>query len=198
MTAMDASQLDSMIVRNLGDLDAAAHRILQIERRIWRDLGDLVEAWATRAGWKWYAEVDEVWVAPGEWLVDGEAQAWFSFQWGPNDEGEGLPGEPFFDLCRLSGVAGGRLCLWLDFKGIGARAWKQSMSLLVADVGELGLTLTDKLNAFIDCTPTTVTLADGLLDDDLTTALAPVGRALDLAASAWSLLDTVLTTARKP
>lgn len=193
---MDTTALDQLIVTNLVDLDASAKRIAEIEKRVWRDIGDRVSTWAAAKGWRHDCEGDEVWVAPRDWFEGDEPFAWFSLDWGPDDDGEGEGDEPYFDLSRLAGAAGGRLCLWLEHAGVGGRSWKAAATPQIDAIKAAGFALTDKLNAYADCTPATAAIADGLADDNLDAALAPITVALDQAFAVWPLFDAILKTAR--
>lgn len=192
---MDTTQLDRLIISNLEDLDLAARRIEQIETRIWQEIGDLASRWVKkRPTWVGDFDKEDVWVAPRAW-TSGDYTARFYLWWGEDDTGGGLPGEPWFHLSRLVGVAGGRLSLWFEQKGVGGKAWKATARATGSAMSERGFQLSDRGNFYTDCTPSSALVADGLDSGDLTEALDPLGQALERAASAAPELGKMMKKA---
>lgn len=194
---MDTSKLDSLIVQNLEDLDAVAHRVEAIEKVIWKHLRETVAGWAEARGWWHEVDEDDVSIAPRAWKARGR-DCHFELGWQPGDTGTGAPGETWFDLCRLVGAGGGRLCLILSWTGFGDPAWKRAATSRVQELTDAGFRLSDgKLTPFVDCTPASGAVAQGLIDGDLTAAYAPVLEGLVVAHAAVPLLDPILKKAAR-
>lgn len=194
---MDTTELDRLIIENLEDLDAVAHRIDIIENLIWKHLGDTGRRWAVEQGWRSSLPDEELWVAPRHWQARGR-DVWFELGWGPDDEGSGDQGSLRFDLARLAGVGRGRLCLWLDWRGPGIGPWKTAAGARLNDFRNAGFHLSDgRLVPYMDCTPNPALVAQGLIDGDLSQAYAPVLQALDAAAAAVPTLDLILKKAAR-
>lgn len=191
---MSTPELDRLIVEHLADLDAAAHRIEQLEARAWAALAKEMATWAATAGWNGVFDTGgDLQVSPPEWTVPGERRAWFYIGWGPDDDDTGEAGQPWFELSRLTGVGGGRLCLWLDHKGY-RNSWKPAARAGAEAVRPMGFALTDYANFYTDCTPVQAEMARAFEDDDLETALAVVVKALDRAAAAKDHFTDMMRT----
>jgi hypothetical protein len=135
-------------------------------------------------------------VGPRKWTKDGECRSWFYLSYGPGDEDLNDGPNPWFELSRLTGVGGGELCLWLDWKDVKANKWKPVVASLKSEFEKLGICLDGKSHLFFKCTPNQKLMAAGLENDDLDVALKPVLDALDRAARAMPLIDKMLTKAR--
>lgn len=191
---MSTPELDRLIVEHLADLDAAAHRIEQMEARLWVSFASVMATWAATAGWEGVFDTSgELQLSPREWTVDGERRAWFHIDWGPDDDGTGKDGMPWFGLCRLTGVGGGQVCLWLDHKGY-RNSWKPAARAAAEAVRPMGFVLSNYANFYTDCTPVQAEMARAFEDDDLETALAVVVKALDRAALAKDHFTDMMRT----
>lgn len=193
---MDTSELDRLIIEHLADLEATGRRIEAIETRIWQVIGDRAKAFAKGRGWTggFDASDEDIWLAPAVWR-QGDYMARFYFGWGERDTDEGLPGEPWFGLARLTGVNGGRLCLWLGHSGIGARQWKPAAKKAAASMSDRGFSFSDRAQFFLDCTPSQKAVALGLENDDLSAAMKPIEVALERAGAAAASFGTLLKKA---
>jgi hypothetical protein len=65
---MSKDELDALIIRNLGDLDLAVHRLeSEIGDRVGKKIDAIAEAWHSEHGWEgkfsWNDE-DDLWLAP--------------------------------------------------------------------------------------------------------------------------------------
>jgi len=79
----EASDLDALIVKHIGDLEAARRRIDEVvDPRLLREVSVIMENWAAGLGWVHKFEDDEqsISVAPEDWIKrdkDGKINWWF-------------------------------------------------------------------------------------------------------------------------
>jgi len=189
-------ELDKLIIQNLEDLDATAKRIDALTEEIRREVFDLLQSWAKDRDWLVSEDPDDPWVAPHDWYQDDDYFAWFQVDWGPGDTGQGMEGEAYFDLSRLAGVGGAKLCVWLWFEGVKAPVWKSIFRQATDQAKAGGFSYDDKDGFYIDCTPSPASLAAAVADDDFAAAFEPLTRALDAAHAAWPIFDQLLKKAR--
>jgi len=113
---MSTEKLDALIVRNLGDLDAAAKRLAYgIERAVWKAIDDIVENWRARNGWLGASEATAdgpIWLAAPEWQqadseADDDVLGYFALEVGPKDEEDSETGLDYFALTRLCRAGNG-------------------------------------------------------------------------------------------
>ncbi|KQW77837.1 hypothetical protein [Ensifer sp. Root127] len=157
------NELDSLIVRNIADLDATAKQISLIETRIWTAIADEVEAWAKDQGWVGEFNEEEIRLAPVSWQqADGEnVSGQFYFDKGPEDTNSGAPGEPHWWLSRYLGQAGGDLCLWFDQSVAKPKAWKPVARAVADEMAKGGVYMSDACNFFIRCSLDPLLVAEG-------------------------------------
>lgn len=106
-------ELDLLIVKHLADMDGAAKRLDNLERRVFPALDRLMEELADAAGWDgkfdWWGK-EELWLAPSTWArSDEQWRGHFEFGFGEGDTGEGSGNEDYFYLTRLCRVGRGQL-----------------------------------------------------------------------------------------
>lgn len=70
MSSQATNELDALIVSNLGDLDAAAHRLwFEIHSQVASEMDKLAKDWVAKNEWKgdfnWFES--GLWVAPPDW-----------------------------------------------------------------------------------------------------------------------------------
>src|ERR1700674_4931248 len=70
MSSEAMNELDALIVSNIGDLDAAAHRLwVEIQPHVAREMNKMAEEWVNKNDWRgvfdWFGS--GLWVAPPEW-----------------------------------------------------------------------------------------------------------------------------------
>ncbi len=124
MSPEKLNDLDALIVRNLGDVDAAcSHLTHKIQPRVKKAIDDFVENWARK--YKWEGEFDfngpdYLWIAPPNWQTEDEEWLGCFYLWvGPNDTWDDQPGEDCFWLTRLCQKGDGVLgFLWEYEEGI--------------------------------------------------------------------------------
>jgi hypothetical protein len=189
--------LSKLILENLDDLDAAAQQIYPIERRIYEEISERLEAWAASLGWAGNFDPENTLrVFRPEWLEGEMPWATLDIGWGPGDAGNQGEGEPYFDLSRLAGANGGRLCLWLVFSGIRRSVWEKVFKAAAEQADTGGFLLDDRDGFYLDCTPPTGSMADAFDRNDFTRAFGPLDAALQRAATNWQKLDELLRAAR--
>lgn len=191
------NELDSLIVRNIADLDATAKQINLIETRIWKAVADEVETWAKAQGWVGKFNEEEIRLGPISWRQPGGENvfAQFYFDKGPEDTESGAPGEPHWWLSRYLGQAGGDLCLWFEQSVAKPKVWKPVARAVAEEMAAGGVYMSDACNFFIRCSLDPLLVADGLLNDDLGDALLPVRRALDSVFSLQATFQRALDQA---
>ncbi|MCZ4093542.1 hypothetical protein [Sinorhizobium psoraleae] len=179
------NELDSLIVKNIADLDATAKQISLIETRVWNALAEEVEAWAKDHEWLGEFDEDQIWLAPSPWQQDDSETCAGSFYFGsgPDDTESEAPGEPYFWLSRYLGQAGGDLCLWFDQKVAKPKVWRPVARSFADELARGGVYMSDACNFFIRCSLDPLIVAEGLLNDDLSDAVAPIRSALDIVSS---------------
>ncbi|PYE96604.1 hypothetical protein C8J35_1062 [Rhizobium sp. PP-F2F-G38] len=191
------SELDSLIVLNIGDLDAVATRINALGYRLWKDIAEQAESWAEGPGWFGHFETDEVWLAPDEWRQpEDEPIGWFYFGFGAGDTESLAAGEPYFELSRYLGEAGGELCLWLHQNAAKSKIWKTSARAMASELAAAGFSMTDACNFYTRCSLNREEVSQALKDEDLTGALHPVLKALDLALASIPNFQKLLDKAQ--
>jgi hypothetical protein len=107
--------LDVLLFENLADLDTAANRAHQLEKKVFAVVGEVVEQWAQRNDW--FGEYDHfgsgLWLAPERWRLakakKDDADGWFTLEYGWDDDEEWEPGYDVFDLTRLCQLGHGVL-----------------------------------------------------------------------------------------
>lgn len=189
---MDTSQLDALIVEHLADLDAAANQVIRIEERIWKAMGDLMKEHSEENGWRGSFDKDDdvLWLAPPEWVIEGEEIAWFTLDLGPADQ-DNRESDLYFDLSRLCGLGEGSLSFWFRLNA-GKRQWKPVAKALAENVADLGFSMTDSATFHMDCTPSQSAMAQALSDDDFEQALKPLSLALDRLPASVPAFTTML------
>lgn len=92
---MSTADLDTYLLNNWEDFDAAAARGNALENAVFEALADEVRRWADSRGWSGLFTVDTIWLAPPEWTTKPaprpDADAWFKFGYhGPEEDSYGL------------------------------------------------------------------------------------------------------------
>lgn len=185
---MDNPDLDRLIVENIADLDASARRIEAMAERVWEAQAETLKAWCTEKGWLGDLDpTEDLSVWPSYWAVDGKPQAFFRLGYGENDDDLAHQ----FDLTRLVGAAGGRVCLWLEYAGL-RNPWKATVRPRAEALQEHDFLMTPYANFYTDCTPTVAEMADGFEQGDFSAPMSRVRRALDRAKAAESTVTEIL------
>ena len=186
MTA--SPEVDRLIVEHMMDLDGAARRVEPMEKLVWRAHAETIEAWCEANGWAGDFDPEKALIAtPPHWIVDGERQAWFYWDFGENDAELGL----YFDLSRLVGVGGGQLCMWLGYRGL-RNPWKAAARRYAEELKRSDFAMTAYGNFFTDCTPKASDMPEALESGDFGVATLLVSRALDRAKAAEPTVSALL------
>lgn len=183
---MSVTELDTLILRNLRDLDATAQRIVQLDAVVWKEVDRLVETWAKTNGWVGRFDVESkgLWIAPPRWAKlsrdPEEVEFFFIF-----DRIEDLP-STYFDLADLCAIGGTHYGFRLGQSRYGQVEWKKIVreEEMLDLLGKLRLKTTSKAVPF---SPTRIDpnlLADAIETGDYCEALQPITAALDHLANA--------------
>lgn len=98
---MSTAELDTYLLANWLDLDAATKQAGRIEEAIYEALADETRRWAGERGWSGVFTYETLWLAPPEWSAPGRSRptADVSFELGYHG-----PGEDAFSLTTLMGL----------------------------------------------------------------------------------------------
>ena len=199
-------ELDALVIRNLDNLDAAAHRLFhEIEPRVRKVINEITEKWAKANNWSgefdWWEK--ELWIAPTNWQTDDGWLGRFFLDGGPEEEFKDLPEEDVFWLTRLCqkgrGVLGFR---WHHSDGLGATnsKWKRfirNQAACVGAIGKKGFVPEDSGLFFTEIKVDASKLADAVQEGNFESALQPLQAALDKLGATKSQFDTLLKRAEK-
>lgn len=188
----DTSDLDRVIIDNLLDLDDTAKRIEELSDRVWAEICESMESWASKNDWKGDYDVDDPWLTPADWFTDEEPDAFFYVDKGP----VGTTAPPTYWLSHCIEVGHGQLCLWFVQKVTGAKQWKALARSYASRFAEKGFSLSDYGNFYTSCSLNAKDVAAALEGQRLETAMTPIEQALDRAASAMVLFNQILAEAR--
>jgi hypothetical protein len=196
---MSLKILDSLIVRNLADLDATAKRVEVIGERVFNALGHHIEAWAEQADWVGEFDGNEdIWCAPMAWrnAPGDEPAGCFCLELRSPDTGEQLPGEDYFLLTRLVGVGAGGYGFCFNQNVLPSkREWKPIVRAKAADLQKHGFAVDQNGYPFMDFTIDPELLATAMEDNDYFDAFEPITEALDRLKSAIPTLHSLLMKA---
>ncbi|MBY3211486.1 hypothetical protein [Rhizobium laguerreae] len=193
------NELNTLIIRNIEDLDVAAKHIAEIEDQIWKLITDEAERWLRARGWNIGPDASEIWFGRPDWVQEDGATfiGWFYFDKGPDDTNSSAPGEPHFWLSRYLGRAGGELCLWFGQDVAKGKAWRTVVRTFADELTKAGARISDAGNIFIPCSLSATAVAEGYSNNDFKEALAPITSALDLAEALSPVLQLALDKARE-
>jgi hypothetical protein len=209
---MSTEKLDSLIVRNLSDLDAAAMRLqYDIQARIGKEIDVMAESWAEEHSWegKFNFDKDELRIAPREWkLPDAKSDdpwlGWFSLQPSLGDDWDSEDSKEFLDyfwLTRLCGAGRGMIGFrWHYGVGVGAPKlkWKKFAQAHVQRIGKAGFTYEESGLFFKPVRVETEKVAAAVGEEiAVEVALAPVREALGQLLVAKPEFDAMLKSAKK-
>ena len=198
---MAASELDSLIVRNLGDIDKTAQRLEIVQERVFGALDGMAKGWALDAQWDGVFDLyrTELWVAAFEWRSDAERDAWyawFNFEQGVGDTAKQARGEDYFWLTRLCGAGQGCCGFRLHQQDLVSKPeWKKLVRVEAVQFQKLGFIIDEKGSPFMEVVIDAKILAAGLEEDDLENASAPFTAALKRLEAAKTLVNSLLTRA---
>lgn len=194
----NSGEFNSLVVRNIQDLDATAKQIGYIEEQIWKLIKDGTGRWVRDNGWVLGPDPSEPWFGPPNWAEqDGTTfLAWFYFDKGPGDTDSDGPGEPHFWLSRYLGQAGGEFCLWFGQDISKSKDWKAFVRASAGDLANAGGRISDAGNIFIPCSLNASAVAEAYLQGDFKEALGPIIAALDVAKCLAPIIQLALDKAK--
>jgi hypothetical protein len=208
MSSEAMNELDALILSNIGDLEAAAHRLFfGIQSHVARQMDSLAKEWVAKNKWKGSFDWDEkgMWVAPPDWQLseDGWLGKYHLF-YGDEDSGGYLAKEDLFWLTRACHKGRGQLGFrWTFDTGLGMKPgqWKaflKSNQKLTVDLAARGFVPENTGYFFRAFEVDSEKLAASMKSGDIMDALAPMRNALDLLAESKSDFDKILKIARQP
>lgn len=98
---MSTAELDTYLLENWLDLDAASKRATDIEVAIYEALADETRRWAGERGWSGVFTYETLWLAPPEWSAQGRSRPTADVSFELSYHG---PGEDAFALTTLMGL----------------------------------------------------------------------------------------------
>lgn len=201
---MSVAELDSLIVKNLADLEGAARRLTQIEDLVFKEMDVAGSDWIRNKGWDGEFDLNSgnCWLAPSDWKGAAEGKqkgpgagkydAYFEFDTGAGDTGIGKPPEDQFYLTRLCQVGSGTygFRFWQNLLRPAARKRLMREHATIAE--GTAFTLDEDTNFFmpfrIDCDELAKALREGALEN----ALVPFSEALDRLGNARPEFDKIV------
>ena len=189
---MSTIELDTLILRNLVDLDSTAQRLNQIDENVWRAVDSVVERWAKEHGWVGRFDVEGrgLWLTPAMWQRTSEddesPDAAFRYEVASHDP------PTYFDLSDLCGLGGSRYGFRLHQKLFGKVEWKELARKHAPAFQKLGMRLDSKASPFAETVVDLAALTGAVETGDFEEALAPILEALDCLADVEKTLQSVL------
>lgn len=205
---MALNEMDALIVKNLSHLNLASQRVAQsIEPSVFKVIVESIERWRIDIGWTGEVEEDKVsfWMAPPAWSVPDEQGgdptylAFFRFCRENDHVG---PDADQFDLVSLCGAGRERFgirFLWDRGLGIKKQAWRKiaSASPAMTQLLAAGFRYEEQQGDFF--TPVTfdsVRLAEGIIENNLTSFTSPLSDALNSLPGIVSVFQLILDAAQ--
>jgi hypothetical protein len=202
------SDLDTLLIKNIGDLDAAVRRIrYQIEPQVFKAVNNEIEDFLSREGWRGNPNWDDgAWLAPDDWKVNTDDatssedyRSWFELSGGLGDEFEESESEDVFSLTRLLGVGNGSLGLRWKQHAFKKSLWRRlvtSQIRLIETLKVSGFNYEDTQGSFyfkfrLDQTELAQAIEDGVPEN----AMEPLRKALKTLLDTKSDFDKLLRAA---
>jgi hypothetical protein len=201
----DSSKLDALLVRHVGDIEAALHHISAITtKRLFRELAEVVEDELDEKDWfsTLVAEDNDLWFAPRTWLTaktnPQQADAWFALDELVQDGGEA--DETWIAELLAVGPQGAKTALIFYQDPFGRAAWKKLLKQngpMIAMLQEAGVSYdASSASLYIPVTLQGETLATAFEQEEFEAAFLPFREAVRTAVAARPLIDELLTKAR--
>lgn len=195
------AELDTLVIRNIGDIEAAMkHAVEVLGPRLWDEVGKAViggcEASNHYASAK--SEDEEVWLADRSWLVqdtlsaNADADFWLAL-----DERTGLGGEgegSWLASFTASGPNGATVALWVHQNIVGVGRWKKivrSADDVIDELRAAGFDVVEDDDRRL-CIPVMLdreAVATAFSSEDFVVAMQPLTEAVRKAITATPLLD---------
>ncbi|WP_128292290.1 hypothetical protein [Afifella aestuarii] len=200
---MEQASLDRMIVESLGDVDAAAKRLQEIEKRVSDAIEDVCAQWADHNNWLYknnWLENDDCFVMPKDWRTEStEWPAWFELWYGAGDNGDQGGAHDFFWLTRFCREGSGQIGFRFQQDVLGKTPWKKLVRENARCVEHTSFIVDDEPSFFlpfrIDKTELAKAIEDGR-EEAFSEALRPMTEALDHIKASVDVFDTLLNEMR--
>jgi hypothetical protein len=208
---MAETNVNALIVRHLGDIDAAARQVeYDLQPNVAKSLNEIVKAWAESRKWeheaKWFHD-GETYVAPACWKNTDEDKknnplyCWFELNTSAGDDYRDVQELDYFWLTRLCKSGRGMLGFRWTYNGslipARGRRWRQFSSDHVEGPRKAGFVYEESKGLFfrqvhIDAGK----LAQAIENDAIKDALGPIEEALDTCFAAKGVFGEILNRAR--
>jgi hypothetical protein len=192
---MSSPDLDTLLLDNWADLDAAGARAQVIEDTVMEALGDLIEDWMAEHDWVGLCDPADkgLWLAAPQWsTAKGKrpaADAHFAFEFGSGDEDDYASGDDWWSLTRLMGVGRGKM----GFRFYQLRRSKADWLATIRDPEKYrqlpDFELDEEPSLFLPVKVDKDLLPQALRTDDFSELLLPVSQALERLAAASEIID---------
>lgn len=195
---MPMAELDTLILRNLADLDATALRLDHLDETVWRAVDAIAERWAREHRWAGLFDVEGrgLWVTPGKWRTASEDEDSPDVRFRLEVATHEPPTR--FDLSDLCGIGGSRYGFRMYQDLLGKTDWKVLARKHIALFQSLGLKLDAKASPFMEIVIDVEMLAVGVETGDFEEALQPIVQGLDRLANAEKVLGRILFKPKAP
>lgn len=201
----DQPELDALIVRNIGDIGAAANRAkLTLDPRLWTEAGAVLKGVAAANGWLGHADGDaeEAWLSHEDWLTTEDDSEDPPFYLTMNERAE--PGAPA-EWTWLASFTGawpnrGSMGLFVADDRLKPGAWKRQLRSaedIVGDLVERGFRYDGSTgDLYVPFLVEADLLAMAFEDDAFDVALRPLADAVSMACDAQAELTRLWALAK--
>lgn len=200
---MASEDLDSLIIRNIADLDDATRRLYVLNEKIAGEIDNIIKILSTEWGWRGQFEwtwKGELWTAPSEWAADAEAEdfdAWFS--WDNRHGATGPNGEEDTNwVTSLCNAGYGELGFRFDQDVLaGKKALKDFWRKHVDEVKKFGFILDDKPSLFLPVHIDREALAAAVADGNIKAGLEPLRTAFETLVRARPAFEKIIVALKE-
>lgn len=177
--AANSSELDTLILRHVGDIEAAYARLYELDERVGAEAHQFLEDCAKAETWFVFNDND-FWIADRDWLNADTARPtpdyWFDFTTSDPDS---------FWLPALTGSSqqGAQARLTFRIARFGKRKWQQLEPKIAAasqTLLSLGFQRSESLEFFVPVKLDLEKVVEAFENEDFKTALEPFGQAMAL------------------
>lgn len=183
---MSTSELDTYLLENWSDLDAATARAGAIEEAVFDAINSAAREWASLRGWTGvFSYEGDLWVSPPAWTLKAgsrpSADAWFQLEWFHNDEDH-------WSLTALLRLGQGSAGFRVGQTRKSAKAWQAA----VTDPSRLALlpafSLQERAALVLPLALDRTAIMEGASVGDYSIAIQPVIAALDELEAAVDII----------
>lgn len=208
MKNSEQDALDALIVRNVKQLNVVLSRIWYgLTPRVFGALDAATEEWTEKNGWKGEfgsAKDEELWFAPPEWTTsdpsggeDGH-YAYFTLDYRGNEpDTEGGDQDDLIVLLNAGIGSMGFRILRGDDAAVNKPKWRNLMAApeIVSAMVACGFVHDDRGSYFLPLRFEADTLAEGILQDDLSNFLSPLNEAMEKLPVAVAAMRPAISVA---